>query len=339
MASFRKLKSGWRAEVARLGVRDSKVFPTKGEAAAWAGRREAEILSGEDDGSRWPRKTVADVLDRYAEEVSPTKKSEREERLRLAALVRDFPDLAAKPFAKVTPDDIGRWRDARKAQVSGSTVVRDATLYKHVWTLAIKEWGLGPEPSPWTRVKMPKEAHARTRLPEWTEIKRILRRLGYRTGRPPETTQQQVAHAWLLCLHTGLRAGEARGLTVRTVDMAARVLTLHEHKTVDVEGARFVPVTRKAARVLAVLVKAAIAAERPELFTISSQSLDVLFRKARDSQLIEGLRFHDSRGSALTRLSRKVDVLTLAKISGHRDLRQLLAAYYRESASSIAARL
>lgn len=44
---------------------------------------------------------------------------------------------------------------------------------------------------------------------------------------------------------------------MKTVDLAARVLTLHEHKTVDVEGTRFVPVTRKAARVLAVLVKGA----------------------------------------------------------------------------------
>jgi hypothetical protein len=38
-------------------------------------------------------------------------------------------------------------------------------------------------------------------------------------------------------------------------------------------------------------------------------------------------------------LMRRVDVMTLARISGHRDLRQLIATYYRESAREIAARL
>ncbi|MBL3575740.1 hypothetical protein JMK10_16285 [Rhodovulum sulfidophilum] len=41
----------------------------------------------------------------------------------------------------------------------------------------------------------------------------------------------------------------------------------------------------------------------------------------------------------LTRLSAKVDALTLAKISGHRDLSILLNAYYRETAADIAKKL
>ena len=55
--------------------------------------------------------------------------------------------------------------------------------------------------------------------------------------------------------------------------------------------------------------------------------------------MIKGLTFHDSRAYALTALARKVDVLTLAKISGHRDLRILSNTYYRESAEDIAQRL
>jgi integrase len=67
--------------------------------------------------------------------------------------------------------------------------------------------------------------------------------------------------------------------------------------------------------------------------------LDALFRKARNALMIPDLHFHDSRAEALTRLARKVDVMTLARISGHKDLRVLLETYYRESASDIAARL
>lgn len=37
--------------------------------------------------------------------------------------------------------------------------------------------------------------------------------------------------------------------------------------------------------------------------------------------MIEDLHFHDARAEALTLLARRVDVLTLAKISGHKDIR------------------
>jgi len=40
-----------------------------------------------------------------------------------------------------------------------------------------------------------------------------------------------------------------------------------------------------------------------------------------------------------TLLARRVDVMTLARISRHKDLRILLNTYYRESAEDIAARL
>ena len=74
-------------------------------------------------------------------------------------------------------------------------------------------------------------------------------------------------------------------------------------------------------------------------FTVRSESLDALFRKARDSLLIEDLHFHDARAAALTRFSRKVDVLELARISGHKDLRTLMQVYYRASSEDIAGRL
>jgi len=41
----------------------------------------------------------------------------------------------------------------------------------------------------------------------------------------------------------------------------------------------------------------------------------------------------------LTHLAKKVDVLTLAKISRHRDLKILMAHYYRETPDQIAARI
>ena len=47
----------------------------------------------------------------------------------------------------------------------------------------------------------------------------------------------------------------------------------------------------------------------------------------------------DERKAIETLLSRRVDVLTLARISGHLDVSLLLRVYYRETAQEIAARL
>jgi len=74
-------------------------------------------------------------------------------------------------------------------------------------------------------------------------------------------------------------------------------------------------------------------------WTINSASLDALFRKARDNCLIDGLRFHDARATALTILAKKVDVLVLSRISRHKNLKMLSEVYYRATASEIAAGL
>jgi integrase len=59
----------------------------------------------------------------------------------------------------------------------------------------------------------------------------------------------------------------------------------------------------------------------------------------RDTAKVEGLTFHDSRGAAATKLSKKLDPLELAKMLGHSDLSMLIRVYYRESAESIAQKL
>lgn len=75
------------------------------------------------------------------------------------------------------------------------------------------------------------------------------------------------------------------------------------------------------------------------LFKVSDDSRASLFVKALKRCGITGMRFHDSRGEALTLLSRKIDVQTLQKISGHADINVLIQHYYRETPEDIAKRL
>ena len=81
-----------------------------------------------------------------------------------------------------------------------------------------------------------------------------------------------------------------------------------------------------------------MASGREELFRVADSSRDALFRKALGRLGIADLHFHDARGEALTRMSRRVDILTLQKISGHIDIGQI-AYYYRETPADIAKRL
>lgn len=330
MAYVRKVSGGWRVEVEKLGQRRSATWPLKATAVAWGSQQEAEILAGR--AGQFPAKTVKDALDRYELEVSRNKRGRAGESKRFAAFLRDFPSLGSKLIRDVKTPDLVAWRDARLKVVSPGSVQRDINLLRNVWTVAREEW-LWCGPSPWTALKKPGDNAPRQARVGWREIRRIVRWLGYRTGQPPETKYQQVAWAFMIGLRTALRAGEIMGLASDSVDHDGGVVTLGKHKTVERIGVRRVPLTPCGARLLRVVCT------RDPVWTIGPRSLDALFRKARAACLIGDVHFHDSRAEALTSMSRRMDVLTLAKISGHRDLNVLMDSYYRETAEQISARL
>ncbi|WP_058048192.1 tyrosine-type recombinase/integrase [Janthinobacterium sp. Ant5-2-1] len=71
---------------------------------------------------------------------------------------------------------------------------------------------------------------------------------------------------------------------------------------------------------------------------MTDESRDSLFRKAVTRAGIEGLIFHDARHEAITRLAKKLNILELARMVGHKDIRQL-QVYYNETAAEIAKKL
>lgn len=342
MASISPHKDGWRAQVYVRGERDSQVFRTQREAKAWAAAREIELRRRQDTAPA-DLHTVGDMLKRYGEEVSPQKRGSRAELLRVQAFTRDFPHITALPLSQVKTPHLGEWRDARmkgfttadgrrSPAVSGASVLRDINWLRNAFLTAKKEWHW-MEHNPFDGFRSPEDAPPRSRRVSPDEVKRICRALNYRAGHAPQTKGQEVALAFLIGLRTAMRAGEILSLGKTTLDLHRRVATV-DHKMQYLTGRpREVPLTKHAVRLLRPV------ADRANCFTIDSASLDALFRKTRARLLIDDLHFHDSRAEALTRLSRRVDVMTLAKISGHKDLRILQETYYRESAADIAKRL
>lgn len=327
MASVGKHGRGYRAQVYVNGRRASKVFRTQREANAWAAAKEQELETAPAD-----KHTLRELIDDYVDKVMSKKRGNVHEERQARAFLRDFAWLADKRLADLDTPDFVRWRDERLKTVSDATVLRNLNWLRHAFRVAREEWKWMAS-NPLQGLRIPKNPAPRDRRVSPAEVRALCRILDYRPGRAPETKSQEVALAFMVALRSAMRAGEILSLGKTTLSLTRRVATV-DHKTQHLTGKpREVPLTRQAVRLLAPV------ADRERCFTISSAVLDALFRKARDRLLIEDLHFHDSRAEALTRLSRKVDVMTLAKISGHKDLRILQLAYYRETAEQIAARL
>nr|WP_272927643.1 tyrosine-type recombinase/integrase [Burkholderia thailandensis] len=269
----------------------------------------------------------------YVEKVSDKKAGARAEALRLRAFEKDFPDLAALKLSEFKTPHLVEWRDARLKKVKPGSVVREINLIRNVFYTARDEWQWLTH-NPFIGLKIPQEGAPRDRrIDPWGEVRPICRALGYVAGKAPETKSQETALAFLVALRSAMRAGEILQLGRANCDLQKRVAVV-AHKMQRLTGKpRSIPFTRETARLLAPV------ADRERFFTIDSSSLDALFRKTKKSLKIDDLHFHDSRAEALTRLARRVDVLTLSKISGHSDLRMLSEVYYRESAEDIAARI
>lgn len=309
----------WRAEIARQGVRTSRVFPSRQAAKDWAARQEYLILN-----KRPATETTlfSDVLDRYAREVSPGKRGARWEMLRIERFRKD--DIAQKVMGELAASDFAAWRDARLKEVSPSTVNREMTLLSAVLTVARKEWGL-IKTNPISDVRKPTKPPPRDRLITTDEFDALSRL----AGDDLSNATARTFHAFRFSIETAMRAGEVVGLVWDRVDLERRVVRLEMTKN---GTAREVPLSKEAVRLLEALPRT------DPVFGLSSATLDALWRKLRDNAKVKGLNYHDSRHIGITRLARKLDVLALARMVGHKDIRMLMA-YYNETAEELAARL
>ena len=328
MGSVRKRGERWRAEVRRKGFYRSQEFRTKAGAQAWIAEVEANYRLGRADVNEH---TFIRALDRYAAECSPSKRGARWEEIRLIKIGRDFADAAHKPISEIAPSDIAEWRDKRLAKVSAASVNREWNLLRSVFSVARREWGWLRE-NPMRDVTRPKTTAPRRRRVHSNDLAVIHAASGVVNKRftVPVTHAHRVSLAFELAIETGMRAGEIRTLEPEQIDLDRGVCKLLLTKNGD---AREVPLSLRARELIRLL-------QRPSgpLLPMSAGVMDATFRKLRKKAGIQDLHFHDSRAEAATRLSKKVDVLTLARILGHRDVRSLMI-YYRESAEDIAKRL
>lgn len=319
MATYRKRGKTWRVELYVNGIRESATFATKQECAQWALEREAQLK-----GKRLPQHTLAEAMTRYVDDVSPHHRGERWERIRIAALSRHA--IANRMLESMHADDIKQWRDARLQEVSAASVSREMTLLRSVLEHARKELGWLRE-NPMQDVARPKSPPPRRRRITQDEIDRVTLALGLDELRA-ETSSHRTGLAFLFSIETAMRSGEVLGL--RWGDLTEKTATLPRTKNGDT---RVVPLSIRAREIIAMLHR-----DTPTVFNINPGSRDTIFRQAVKAAGIDNLHFHDSRAEAIWRLSKKLDVMELARVIGHRDINSLMM-YYNADPEELADKL
>jgi integrase len=325
MASIAPYSNGFRASVCVKGTRDTKTFRTKREALAWSAARETELLeiASKPKGDVF---TLGDCLRRYQREISPLKRGNRWESVRIDLILRGSLPVD-KPISFCTANELGLWRDARLKTVSANSVRREFAILSNMFEVARREWGYIKE-NPVRDVRKPRSPDHREIVISLQQIKLMLKAFGYSPVKPIRTISQACAMAFLIALRTGMRAGEITKLTWANVHDGYCVLPVT--KTVP----RNVPLDLKAERV----IKRMIGFDDLLVFGLTAATLDARFRTIRTRAGLDGFTFHDSRHTAATRLAKKLHVLDLCKMFGWADPKQAMT-YYNPKVTEITAKL
>lgn len=321
MASIRKRGKRWTAEVRIKGRYLTDTFDSKLEAQSWAIAQEQAIGK---HGGLVTGNTLKDAMERYKREVSPKKKGRRWEEIRLNKLMRD--PLADIVLLSLTREDIQDWINRQTvgpASINRELIVISGVL-KHCRTW---KWMVD---NPMKDINRPKNPPPRDRLISDYERDRILLAIGYAEDRQVMDARQKLGIIFLLALETGMRWGEIWGLEWQNVHLKRKFLTLMDTKNGE---RRDVPLSQRAVELLQ-----AVGSGQGQVFTGNPSSAATIFRRAVQLAGYDDIHFHDTRHSAVTRLARKLDVLDLARMIGHKDIRNL-QIYYNATAEDIAGRL
>ena len=140
MASITKRCDKYRALVRITGQRSlSKTFSLKADAQAWAKLIESQIERGLFlDHSEAQQTTLAKLLERYEEEILPTKKSQAQVKSVIKLLTKELGSLS---LVAVTPSLLSSYRNKRMKSVGPQTTRHDLSLLSRAFNVAIKDWG------------------------------------------------------------------------------------------------------------------------------------------------------------------------------------------------------
>ena len=221
----------WKAGIRKTGWPiTSKTFRIKRDAKDWARRIEDEMVRGvyiQRSGSE--RMTLEKALGRYLTDITPTKKpsTRKAEATKAKQLIQH---LGKYSLAALSAEVIANYRDKRLAStsirgrpISNNTVRLELALLSHLYSVAIKEWGLGLTFNPVLNIRKPRPGPERDRRLTNDEERRLFAALN-------DYSNPMLRWIAVIALETVMRSSEITGLRCHQVNLQKRVAYLPDTK-------------------------------------------------------------------------------------------------------------
>lgn len=324
MATITARGQYWRARIRKGGLDLNRTFDSLLEAEAWVAAEEASIDAGQRQAPSSDL-TVADLFDRYAREISPSRSDPEAEVRRLRALSRMF----GGKVADLDAGKIAEWRDKRLREVGAASVNRDIGLLGAVFKRAKMEWRLPIESNPAHQIIRPPNPPHRERRVTDDELDTVVRQLGWDETAAPDLLTEWVAWCARFALQTAMRRSEILFMIWKNV------FDRHVHLPKTKNGdKRDVPLSSQARALFGLLHRG-----QGRIIPLKPGTFETYWIRAVRATGIEDLHFHDLRHEATTRMAPKFrDAMELSRVTGHRSL-QALNGYFHPSVESLADKL
>ena len=339
MATFRKRSGSWQALVKKKGFGQiARTFDTKADAEAWAKITESEMTRGVFVTRKEAENTtLSEAMARYEREISSKKKSHDREKVYIRQWNRT--SLAKRFLATIQGKDIAVYRDKRLKEVGPNAVRHELAILSHLFTIAVKEWGMSGLINPVQQIRKPAPPAGRDRRLHPEEEKALLISC--------EKYNTDISSIVKLALETAMRRSELAGMTWDRVDLKKRTVTLPETKNGE---KRIVPLSTEAGRILAALprrIDGRVWESGANYLTLAFMRVVDRARAAYEKECEEkgivpdpaflaDLTFHDLRHEATSRFFEKgLNPMQVAAITGHKTL-QMLKRYTHLKAEDLA---
>ncbi len=332
----------WQAQVERLNRATGKVhfesrtFLTKTEAEDWARSLEADLARGIYNDTRNAAKTpLRDLIDKYIEEVSPRKKGSKQEIVRLKKWKAN--EIADRMLTLISPADFAEYiSQRRKEGKAEQTIKLEVTAISNVFKVARKDWGYNI-PNPLADISKPSGSNTRDMRLLPNDQPAVFEEL--RKCRNPN-----YPIICELAIETGLRQGEFFELTYTDIFLKTdpHLIVRKGKDSTGKSGGkeRVVPLTDRAVALFKSLPSSTI--KMAKLFQVghitSADGLSRAFTKAAKNAGFVGLRFHDLRHEAASRMAPHFEMHELMKILGH-DTPAMVLRYYNPTPSELHVKL
>jgi integrase len=340
----------YRVRLTINGARIDETFDTLQDARAYRDRLRADattdpthrlVLEAKQKKEDAAKTILADLLDRYLKEITPTKRGADVESAKIGKLKRY--EISRLPIYFVGRDAIRKFMDTTKREGwSDNNLRKYLMLLSSVFQTAVKRWGMDLE-NPIRMIEVPGNGKARERRLETGEYERLLEEL--KKARNP-----YIASVFEIAVETASRRGEILKLRRKDIDLKSRTAILRNTKNGE---DRIIPLSVRAVAIF----RQTVTPIGGPVFPVTEEQLRQAFSAAKqrarkkyekectqqgiDPQhnYISDLRFHDLRHEATSRLFEKgLNLMEVASITGHKTL-EMLKRYTHLRASELATKL